>query len=72
MSLFGCYQISYAHSPAYEFYEVESRTVIAEIFVHDLISYFSYFRLKVRNLVAYENHARITVYATPSSLYENL
>ena len=33
---------------------------------------FSYFRLKVRNLVAYENHARITVYVTLSSLYENL
>ena len=46
-----------------------SYTVIAEIFERDLISYF---RLKVRNLVAYENHARITVYATPSSLYENL
>ena len=46
-------------------------TVIAEIFVRDLILYFSYFRLKVRNLVAYENHARITVYATPSSLYES-
>ena len=30
-------------------------TLIAEIFVRDLISYFSYFWLKVRNLVAYEN-----------------
>ena len=47
-------------------------TVIAEIFVLDLISYFSYFQLKERNLVAYENHVRITVYATPSSLYEIL
>ena len=47
-------------------------TVIAEIFVRDLISYFSYFWLKVRNLAAYENHARVTVYVTPSSLYENL
>ena len=45
-------------------------TVIAEIFVRDFISYFSYFRLKVRNLVADENHARRTVYATPSLLYK--
>ena len=47
-------------------------TVIAEVFVRDLISYFSYFRLKIQNLVAYENNAHTTVYATPSSLYENL
>ena len=38
-------------------------TITAEIFVRDLISYFSYFRLKVRNLVEHENHTRITVYA---------
>ena len=47
-------------------------TVIAEIFVRDLISHCSYFRLKVRNLGANENHARKTACATPSSLYENL
>ena len=47
-------------------------TVLAEIFVLDLISYFSYFQLKERDLVAYENHVRITVFATPSSLYEIL
>ena len=45
-------------------------TVIAEIFVRDLISYISYFWLKVRNLVAYENHARIEVHETQPSLYE--
>ena len=50
----------------------ELTTVIEEIFVRDLISYISYFRLKVRNLVAYENHARTTVCVTPSSLHENL
>ena len=47
-------------------------TVIAQIFVRDLISYVSYFWRKVRNLVAYENHTRIQVYLTPPSLYENL
>ena len=31
-------------------------TVIAQIFVRDLISYISYFWRKARNLVAYENH----------------
>ena len=46
-------------------------TVIAQIFVRDLISYISYFWRKVRNLVAYENHTRIQVYLTPPSLYEN-
>ena len=46
-------------------------TVIAEIFVRDLISYISYFWLKVRNLVAYESYARIPVYVTSPSLYEN-
>ena len=46
-------------------------TVIAEIFVRDLISYISYFLRKVRNLVAYEKHSRIQVYLTPRSLYEN-
>ena len=51
---------------------VQFNTVIAEIFVLDLISYISYFSLKVRNLVAYGNHARIAVYVTPPSLYENL
>ena len=35
---------------------------IVEIFVPDLISYF---RLNVRNLEGYENHARIQVYVTP-------
>ena len=35
-------------------------TVISEIFVRDLISYVSYLWLKVRNLVAYENHAHNT------------
>ena len=33
--------------------------VMADIFVRNLISYISFFWLKVRNLVAYENHARI-------------
>ena len=47
-------------------------TVIADIFVRDLISYISYFWLKVRNLVAYENHARIQVHDTQPSLYKNL
>ena len=47
-------------------------TVKAEIFVHNLISYILYFCLKVRNLVAHKNYARIPVYVTPSSLYENL
>ena len=47
-------------------------TVIAEIFVRDLTSYISYFWLKVRNLEAYENHARIQVYVKLPSLYENL
>ena len=46
-------------------------TVIAQIFVRDLISYISYFWRKVRNLVAYENHTRMHVYLTPPSLYEN-
>ena len=46
-------------------------TVIAQIFVRDLISYISYFSQKVRNLVAYENHARMHVYLTPPSLCEN-
>ena len=48
-----------------------SYTVIAQIFVRDLISYISYFWRKVRNLVAYENHTRINAYLTPPSLYEN-
>ena len=39
-------------------------TVIPELFVRDLISYISYFRLKVRNLVANERHARIQVYVS--------
>ena len=48
-------------------------TVIADIFIHDLISYISYFRLKVRKLVAYGSHARISeLYVTPSSQYGNL
>ena len=34
-------------------------TAIAEIFVRDLISYYSYFRLKVQNLETYENHAHV-------------
>ena len=46
-------------------------TVIAQIFIRDLISYISYFWRKVRNLVAYENHTRIKVYLTSPSLYEN-
>ena len=45
-------------------------TVIADIFVRDLISYISYFWLEVRNLVGYENHARIQVHDTQPSLYE--
>ena len=51
--------------------ERDRDTVIAQIFVRDLISYISYFWRKVRNLVAYENHTRMHVYLTPSSLYEN-
>ena len=47
-------------------------TVIAQNFVHDLISYISYFLQSVRNLVSYENHTRIQVYLTPPLLYENL
>ena len=46
-------------------------TVIAQIFVRDLISYISYLWRKVRNLVAYENHTRIQVCLTPPSLYGN-
>ena len=42
----------------------KTSTVIAENFVRDLISYISYFWLKVRNLVAYESYARIPVYVT--------
>ena len=52
-------------------WDADPCTVIAEIFVRDLISYISYFLGKVRNLVAYKNHARIQVYLTPPSLYEN-
>ena len=47
-------------------------TVIAQIFVRDLISCILYFWRKVRNLVAYENHIRIQVNLTPPSLYTNL
>ena len=47
-------------------------TVNAEIFVRDLISYISYFWLKVRNLVAHETRARIPVCVMPPSLYKNL
>ena len=46
--------------------------VIAEVFECKLIPYVSYFWLKVRNLEAYENLARIQVYVTLPSLYENL
>ena len=46
-------------------------TVIAQIFIRDLISYISYFWRKVRTLVAYENPTRIQVYLTPPSPYEN-
>ena len=53
------------------FFFVRLATVIAQIFVRDLISYISYFSRKVRNLVAYENHTRMHVYLTPPSLYEN-
>ena len=42
------------------------KTVIAEIFVRDLISYILYFFPQVRNLVAYKTHARIPVYVTSS------
>ena len=54
--------------------DVEPRqcTVIAEIFARDLISYILYFWLKIRNLVAYENHARIEVHETQPRLYENV
>ena len=38
----------------------------------DLISFISYFWLRVRNLQAYENHARIPMFVTPSLLYENV
>ena len=37
----------------------------------DLVSFIPYFWLKVRNLVAYENHARIQVYVTQPTLFEN-
>ena len=47
-------------------------TVFAEIFVRDLISFISYFWLKVRNSVACENHACIHVHETQPSLYKNL
>ena len=33
---------------------------------------FSYFWVKVRNFVAYENHTRMPMYATPPLQYENL
>ena len=51
---------------------VEKFTVIAEIFVRDLISYFSYFWVKVQNFVACENHACIPGYVTPPLQYKNL
>ena len=38
-----------------------STTVIADIFVHDLVSLISYFLQKEQNLVAYENHTRIQI-----------
>ena len=44
---------------------------IAEIFVRDLVSFISYFWLRVRNLVAYENHARIPVFVTWFLRYES-
>ena len=47
-------------------------TANAEIFVRTLISYISYFWLKVQNLVAHKTDARIPVYVTPPSLHENL
>ena len=72
-----CAWFSYAtkfrtFSQKYEIYEIKSCTVIAENFVRDLISYISYLWLKVRNLVAYESYARIPVYVTSPSLYEDL
>ena len=51
--------------------ELFSYTVIAQIFVRNLISYISYFWQKVRNLVAHENHTRMQVFLTPPTLYEN-
>ena len=54
----------------YQPFDAHWYTVIAQIFVRDLISYISYFLRKVRNLVAYQNHTRIQVYLTPPSLYE--
>ena len=51
---------------------VDYSSVIAEIFLGDLISFISYFWLRVRNLQSYENHARIPMYVTPSLLYGNL
>ena len=46
-------------------------TVVAEISICDLVSYISYFWMKVRNLVAYET-MDVSVYVSPPSLYENL
>ena len=59
------------HVGFFFFYFSSLATVIAQIFIRDLISYISYFWRKVRNLVAYENHTRIQVYLTSPSLYEN-
>ena len=53
-------------------YTDHTHTVIAEILVRDLISYISYFWLKVRKLVAYESLVRIPVYVTPPSRFEIL
>ena len=47
----------------------KSHSVIAEIFLRDLISYFSHVWPKVRNFVAYENHTGIPVYVTPPLQY---
>ena len=47
----------------------KSHSVIAEIFLWDLISYFSYVWPKVRNFVAYENHTGMPVYVTPPLQY---
>ena len=69
--LYTCPALSVHHSVLLGPHRQNS-TVIAQIFVRDLISYISYFWRKVRNLVAYENHTRIQVYLTPPSLYENL
>ena len=44
---------------------------IAEMFIRDVVLYVSNFWLEVRNLVAYEHHARMPVYVTPPLLYES-